>query len=77
MPCHLDRLQLTLVGLLGIVREVRQLGHILVQVGVTHTQRIEFGMGFGEKNADVFRVTQLSCFGMNAPDKISRWLLAA
>ena len=56
VPCHLDGFQFALGGFLGIVFEFRQFGHVAMQLGKAHSQRIGLRMLFGKQDSDVVRV---------------------
>ena len=61
MPGHLDGFQLAFVRGFGIAGEVGQFGHVAMQVGEAHGERIEFGVSFGQQDAEVFGVVPVSC----------------
>ena len=61
MPGHLDGFQFAFVRGFGIAGEVGQFGDVAVQVGEADRERIEFGMSFGEQDADVFGVVPGEC----------------
>ena len=56
MPGHLNGFQLALIRLLGIIFELRQLGHQAMQISEADRERIGVGMFLAEKNSDVFGV---------------------
>ena len=56
MPGHLDGFELALVGFGGVVGEIVQLGHVLMQVGEPHGQRVNVGKLLLQLNADLFGV---------------------
>src|SRR5262249_41488489 len=64
-PRHLDRFEELLVARLGIVAELRQLGHVAVQVGEANRQRVHVRELFAERDADVFCVTPRHHFGIS------------
>src|SRR5580765_372860 len=56
VPGHLDGFQFPLVGFLRVVLKVGQFDDVLVEVGETDRQRVDFGMRLGQQNADIFGV---------------------
>src|ERR1700736_6938052 len=67
MPGHLDGFEFAFVRGGWIPLEVGQFGHVAVKVGEADGKRIEFGMSFREKNADIFGVVPSERFRHRVP----------
>ena len=58
-PGHLDRFEDLLAGMTGVIVEIREFQHPVVEVGEADRARIDFGVGFGEFDGDIERIRPL------------------
>jgi len=56
VPGHLDGFEFAFVRGFGVAGEVGKLNHILVEVGEADGERVQFGVSFGQKDAEVLGV---------------------
>src|SRR5512135_1438492 len=56
LPSHLNGFQFAFIRHLGVVLELRQFGHVAMQVSEAHTEGIDAGVFFREQDSDVFSI---------------------
>ena len=62
VPSHLDGFELTFTRLLRIIGELGKFGHVAMQVGIAHRQRIETRMLLDQQKANVLSIIPAEFF---------------